>query len=445
MWTENYLTGKKGRVVSNGFLSRATLAAGLDKFIIAKSFTGAKWSPQYASPYLNPSPDSGPDAKILRSSKLLADVIESLIGLSYVIGGLPKAFTCIQTLLPLEPWTPLPEATTTLYDAAPADFTPTNIDTLEHLINYRFSKKALLLEALTHVSYQGPHATRSYERLEFLGDAVLDYIISRRLFTHTPELSHQQMHGIRTAMANAPFLAFRMFETTIAEQVTNKTTLEPETEDRALWQFLRCRYTSDIVGMREEALAQHLETRDRILASLQIEQRFPWHLFALNDAPKFLSDVVESVIGAVYVDSKGDVEACERAVERLGVMECLERILRDGVDCLHPKERLGHLAVEKRVLYVGLDGHGGAEGEEGGEGQGKRRKTHRCQVMVGEQKVGGPVEGPRRLNAETIAAWKAVRIIEGVDDVGMVDGNNEEEDDVWHDAEEGGVTLDSTY
>jgi hypothetical protein len=132
-------------------------------------------------------------------------------------------------------------------------------------------------------------------------------------------------------------------------------------------------------------------------------------------------------------------------VERLGVMECLERILRDGVDCLHPKERLGHLAVEKRVLYVGLDGHGGAEGEEGGEGQGKRRKTHRCQVMVGEQKVGGPVEGPRRLNAETIAAWKAVRIIEGVDDVGMVDGNNEEEDDVWHDAEEGGVTLDSTY
>lgn len=52
-WPESLLTGKKGRLVSNGALSRATLQLGLDKFILTKRFTGAKWSPQYASFYLD--------------------------------------------------------------------------------------------------------------------------------------------------------------------------------------------------------------------------------------------------------------------------------------------------------------------------------------------------------------------------------------------------------
>ena len=44
---EGMLTGKKGKLVSNGYLARATVAAGLDKFIFYKRFTGAKWKPRY--------------------------------------------------------------------------------------------------------------------------------------------------------------------------------------------------------------------------------------------------------------------------------------------------------------------------------------------------------------------------------------------------------------
>jgi hypothetical protein len=99
-WPESFLTGKKGKIVSNGFLARATLAAGLDQFIITKRFTGAKWAPTYTYDLLAQR-EATP--KVQRSSKLLADVIESLIGASYVIGALDKAFLCIQTLLPLEP------------------------------------------------------------------------------------------------------------------------------------------------------------------------------------------------------------------------------------------------------------------------------------------------------------------------------------------------------
>jgi dsRNA-specific ribonuclease len=440
-WPESYLTGKKGKVVSNGFLARATMSAGLDKFIVTKRFTGLKWAPRYANDVLEygkstgshePNEPKQPLKPQEKSSKLLADVIESLLGASYIVGGFPKAFTCVQTLLPLESWTSISEANIILYEAAPDDFMPTNLDGLENLIGYPFSKKLLLVQALTHASYNGPNAGYPYERLEFLGDAVLDYIVSTRLYNHSPELSHQTMHSIRTSMVNASFLAFRMFETKLQVTNTNKKTFEEEKVDRVLWQFLR-HGEPKLIGARDAALKQHNECRDILLEELQTDGRFPWHLLSLMDAPKFLSDIVESVIGAIYVDSQGSIEACEVFVRRLGILDCLERILTDRVDCLHPKERLGHLAVEKDVRYVKVaptkDENPATEG------------SYTVQVKMGGENIGGPVEGLRRLNAETMAAWKACRIIEGLDDVGMRDVDEEASDEEWHDAEEGGGIL----
>jgi dsRNA-specific ribonuclease len=196
-WPEGYLTAKKGKIVSNGYLARATMKAGLDQFVINKSFTGAKWTPRYVGDVLTQQP---PKDKIMRSSKLLADVIESLIGASYVKGGFSDAFLCVQTLLTMETWTPIPEANLTLLNAASTDFRPTNLTILEELIGYKFIKKALLLEAVTHVSYTGPNVNCSYERLEFLGDAVLDYIVSKRLYAHVSPLGHPTSKCIPTLL-----------------------------------------------------------------------------------------------------------------------------------------------------------------------------------------------------------------------------------------------------
>jgi dsRNA-specific ribonuclease len=425
-WPESHLTEKKGKVVSNGFLARATLAAGLDKFVITKRFTGAKWSPRYIRDLLD---GTGIESKTERSSKLIADVIESLIGAAYVVGGFEKAFLCVQTLLPLEPWIPVPTANTILHEVAPADAISLSVGILETLVGHSFSKKSLLLEALTHGSFKGPNVHCSYERLEFLGDAVLDYIVSERLYTHSPALSHQKMHAIRTAMVNASFLAFRMFETTVPEVVTNKTTMQREEQHRALWQFLR---SGDPVlnAHRDNALRQHKVTREKILDGLSSDSRYPWHLFALNDAPKFLSDIMESVIGAIYIDSHGDIPTCEAAVRRLGILDCLERILQDEVDCLHPKERLGHLAVEKKVQYVRM------KEDEGVKASG--RKLFKCQVKVGGENIGGVVEGVKSLNTETIAAWRAVEILERRRDVVVDDSSGTDE---FFDADQGGGVM----
>jgi dsRNA-specific ribonuclease len=414
-WPESYLTEKKGRIVSNGFLARAALAVGLDRFIVTKRFTGAKWSPQYTGNLLA---ETQPAPKVQKSSKLVADVIESLIGASYATGGLDRAFVCIQTLLPLEPWSTIASANNVMYDAAPAGGGLVTFSILETLLGYTFKKKMLLLEALTHASFRNSQENSSYERLEFLGDAVLDYIVSTRLYAHEPALSHQKMHAIRTATVNASFLAFRMFETTVPEETINKATMQPEVQRRALWQFVRSGSPA-LNANRDIALRQHEDARDQIITGLSVDSRFPWHLLALNDAPKFLSDIVESVIGATYIDSHGDITACEVVVRRLGILDCLERLLRDSVDCLHPKERLGHLAAERDVQYMRV------ADEDTTEKRGVN--LYRCQVKVGGENVGGVVEGLKRLNAETVAAWIAVGILEGCHDAAMEVSSDEDE------------------
>ena len=57
------------------------------------------------------------------------------------------------------------------------------IDEFQNVINYKFKNVNLLLEALTHSSYANEHQLKSNERLEFLGDAVLELAMSKHLFS----------------------------------------------------------------------------------------------------------------------------------------------------------------------------------------------------------------------------------------------------------------------
>jgi dsRNA-specific ribonuclease len=62
------------------------------------------------------------------------------------------------------------------------------------------------------------------------------------------------------------------------------------------------------------------------------------------EAPKYLSDIVESIFGAVLVDSRGSLAMCEKLADRIGLMSYLNRVLRDDIDLLHPQTRLNELA-----------------------------------------------------------------------------------------------------
>ena len=69
----------------------------------------------------------------------------------------------------------------------------------EERIGYVFKDKNLLVRALTHTSYAYEHKVESYERLEFLGDSILELISSQYLFENYKELSEGEMTKVRAA------------------------------------------------------------------------------------------------------------------------------------------------------------------------------------------------------------------------------------------------------
>lgn len=86
-----------------------------------------------------------------------------------------------------------------------------NYEELETKIDYHFQDKLLLKQALTHSSFsneQKINKFKNYERLEFLGDAVLELISSKFFFVNYPEMSEGQMTKLRSSMVCEQALAF---------------------------------------------------------------------------------------------------------------------------------------------------------------------------------------------------------------------------------------------
>jgi ribonuclease-3 len=70
---------------------------------------------------------------------------------------------------------------------------------LEKRLNYTFQNKQLIIEALTHKSYKKPY---NNERLEFLGDAVLDIIVGEYLFKKFVNSDEGILSKIRASLVN---------------------------------------------------------------------------------------------------------------------------------------------------------------------------------------------------------------------------------------------------
>jgi len=85
------------------------------------------------------------------------------------------------------------------------------LEYLEEHIGYKFKDKSLLVRAMTHSSYANEkklEKQESNERLEFLGDAVLELAISEYLFLNSPKLSEGELTKTRASLVCEPALAF---------------------------------------------------------------------------------------------------------------------------------------------------------------------------------------------------------------------------------------------
>lgn len=74
---------------------------------------------------------------------------------------------------------------------------------LKQTIDYRFRDEELLLRALTHASYSAVHN----ERLEFLGDSVLNCAVALELYDKFPHLTEGELSRLRASLVSQPSLA----------------------------------------------------------------------------------------------------------------------------------------------------------------------------------------------------------------------------------------------
>ena len=72
-----------------------------------------------------------------------------------------------------------------------------NLENLEKSINYTFKNKKLLQTALTHTSYANENSIQSNEKLEFLGDSILEFISSKYIFNKYTNLKEGEMTKLR--------------------------------------------------------------------------------------------------------------------------------------------------------------------------------------------------------------------------------------------------------
>ncbi|KAI0112057.1 RNase3 domain-containing protein [Nemania sp. FL0031] len=405
-YPEGYLTERKNRIVANSRLCRASVDKGLDRFILTKSFTGAKWRPLYINNFL--SGEETPSETRELSTKTLADVVESLIGAAFIEGGISKAATCLRLLLPDVEWHDFSAARPILYSRREVvtQLRPDH-EPLEQLIGYTFQNKAFLTESLTHISWGVSSSTDvCMERLEFLGDSILDSIVVSAFWPHQPELTNSQMHLLRTATVNADLLGFLIMEWCTTQEFTEISPFDLSTtvsyKKVPYWKYM-IHKSSHVASLQRDVEERHAVEREAILDAIAQGTRYPWVELAHLDIPKFFSDMFESLIGAVWVDS-GSMETCREIVERIGILPYLRRMLSDGIDVRHPKNQLGELAGRMNKMDMRVKYETEVRVEAG-------VKELFCRVLVGDEIITEVGEGVNPVEVMTKAADAAYALL----------------------------------
>ena len=75
-----------------------------------------------------------------------------------------------------------------------------NLTKLEQNIKYTFKDKKLLQNALTHTSYAYEHGIQSNEKLEFLGDSILEFVSSEYMYNKYTNLKEGEMTKVRATV-----------------------------------------------------------------------------------------------------------------------------------------------------------------------------------------------------------------------------------------------------
>jgi dsRNA-specific ribonuclease len=346
-WPEGYLSKRRDCLVSNNNLARAALAKGLDKYILTKLPKIRKWSPPRISDANQPL------EKRKVGKKVLADVVEALIGAAYLDSGFDEARSCINIFIPEIGVAPPPMGNSN----KPCFKKQSAQIEIENMIGYKFKHNILLLEALTHPTCRSDTSSESYQRLEFLGDAVLDMLVAQELSKSKHVMSEGDMTRLKATITNAHFLGFicmtfntkRDVTVRIAEKQPNVFKPERGIDKVQLWRYMR-HHSQDIMEAQKTCNKRHEAYSWQIKSCLDGDI-YPWALLAQLHPDKFYSDIIESIIGAIFVDSDGNLSACQAFIDQIGIGAYLRRFVDMKINVFHPRESLNLLTRSKPTKF----------------------------------------------------------------------------------------------
>ncbi|ETI20103.1 hypothetical protein G647_08137 [Cladophialophora carrionii CBS 160.54] len=344
-----HLTRSRGRIINNARLQRATRVLGLDQYLSRRAFAAKEWAAGVGE--LKPL---GKQPSKELSSKTLADVVEAVIGVASVSGGEggfseEKVLAALKLFIGEVPWRPLSEIVAQIHPLEQmSEFAADILAPVEDMIGYSFQHRSLLAEALTQSSLASD-VRSTYDRLEFLGDSVLDYIVVPKLFHSSLRLGPDQMSVRRAALVSHQTLAF-FAQKTCCTRSSFQVHTDPRTKKSTDTEQHQTIYLTDYIRQvgnqhapreRQATLSNFCEIQASILEFLGSGTRFPWTLLSRLGAPKSFSDIIESILAAVFIDSRGNLGACEVVLETMGYMSLVRRFANErDIDTQHPESKL---------------------------------------------------------------------------------------------------------
>ncbi|WP_448211955.1 ribonuclease III [Colwellia sp. MEBiC06753] len=222
--------------------------------------------------------------------------------------------------------------------------TPEALARLSQRLGYQFKNSQLLLQALTHRSAKGMHN----ERLEFLGDSILGFVIAEQLYGQFPKESEGDLTRMRSSLVRG---------VTLAEMA----------RDFKLGEHL-------ILGPGEKKSGGH--RRDSIL-----------------------EDAVEAIIGAIYLDA--DMSVCKELILKWFKPRLAQ--MKPGIAQKDPKTRLQEYLQARKIAlpnYEVIDIKGQSHNQE---------FTIKCTTDITTDEI--VTKGTSRRKAEQAAAERVLEII----------------------------------
>ncbi|CAE6432434.1 unnamed protein product [Rhizoctonia solani] len=343
------LHAKRQKMVNNRSLWLGAQALGLPPCIQSEVFRPKQWFiPNVFIPKKNQAQGESSAAteqtQLLSSRqfsrqippKSIADVVEAMIGAALLSEGEKLAFSVAKVLGLDVPktcdWIDVVSYAPSrpLVNLMERDNDREVLEGVMKIIGVSLDNPELLLQAMQHPSMA--RCSESYERLEFLGDAVLDMLVVQSFFSDEEKWSPHNMTLIKSSMVSNRALAIICVESGLHRYLMH-----------------------DINSLAQSIISfiEEVETRKHI-AQTDAQRLKLWSKLV---APKALGDVVESLLGAIYVSSGFSISRVKTVYDRL-LKPFYDRYIDKQAMLAHPMSRL-----MKELESIGCGAFGIAKSE----------------------------------------------------------------------------------